>query len=65
MGGLFREGAFQGSTPSDAFFVRCGLGDTMTQEEIDAGKVIVTVGFAPAKPAEFVILSTSHKISVG
>lgn len=53
---LFRAGAFQGEKASDAYFVRCGLGDTMTQADIDAGQVIVLVGFAPLKPAEFVIV---------
>jgi hypothetical protein len=53
---LFRAGAFQGEKASDAYFVRCGLGDTMTQAHIDAGQVIILVGFAPLKPAEFVIV---------
>lgn len=56
MNGLFRAGAFQGTKASDAYFVRCGLGDTMTQGDIDRGQVIVLVGFAPLKPAEFVIV---------
>ena len=56
MNGLFRAGAFQGEKASDAYFVRCGLNDTMTQGDIDAGQVIVIVGFAPVKPAEFVIV---------
>jgi len=56
MNGLFRSGAFQGETASKAYFVRCGLGDTMTQGDIDRGQVIVLVGFAPLKPAEFVIV---------
>jgi phage tail sheath protein FI len=56
MDGLFRSGAFQGERASDAYFVRCGLGDTMTQGDIDAGRVIAVVGFAPLKPAEFVIV---------
>ncbi|HEX4960711.1 MAG TPA: phage tail sheath subtilisin-like domain-containing protein [Thermoanaerobaculia bacterium] len=56
MNGLFRAGAFQGDKASDAYFVRCGLGDTMTQGDIDRGQVIVVVGFAPLKPAEFVIV---------
>ena len=56
MNGLFRAGAFQGEKASDAYFVRCGLGDTMTQGDIDAGRVVVLVGFAPVKPAEFVIV---------
>ncbi|WDE03649.1 phage tail sheath family protein [Thalassomonas viridans] len=56
MNGLFRAGAFQGEKASDAYFVRCGLGDTMTQGDIDRGQVIAIVGFAPLKPAEFVIV---------
>lgn len=56
MNGLFRAGAFQGQKASDAYFVRCGLGFTMTQADIDRGQVIVEVGFAPLKPAEFVIV---------
>lgn len=56
MDGLFRAGAFQGEKASDAYFVNCGLDDTMTQSDIDNGQVIVEVGFAPLKPAEFVIV---------
>ncbi len=63
MNGLFRVGAFQGQKASDAYFVRCGLGDTMTQGEIDAGQVIVVVGFAPLKPAEFVIVRIQQKVN--
>ena len=61
MNGLFRSGAFQGGKASDAYFVRCGLGDTMTQGDIDRGQVIVLVGFAPLKPAEFVIVRIQQK----
>lgn len=63
MNGLFRSGAFQGEKASDAYFVRCGLGDTMTQGNIDAGQVIVIVGFAPLKPAEFVIVRIQQKVA--
>lgn len=56
MDGLFRAGAFQGEKASDAYYVNCGLGSTMTQGDIDAGIVRVVVGFAPLKPAEFVIV---------
>ena len=63
MNGLFRAGAFQGQTASDAYFVRCGLGDTMTQGDIDRGQVIVQVGFAPLKPAEFVIVRIQQKVA--
>ncbi|HWM92792.1 MAG TPA: phage tail sheath C-terminal domain-containing protein [Thermoanaerobaculia bacterium] len=62
MNGLFRSGAFQGQKASDAYFVRCGLGDTMTQGDIDRGQVIVIVGFAPLKPAEFVIVRIQQKV---
>lgn len=62
MGGLYRSGAFQGAKASDAYFVRCGLGDTMTQGDIDRGQVIVIVGFAPLKPAEFVIVRIQQKV---
>ena len=62
MNGLFRNGAFQGGKASDAYFVRCGLGGTMTQDDIDRGQVIVLVGFAPLKPAEFVIVRIQQKV---
>ncbi|GAB4191919.1 MAG: hypothetical protein Tsb002_21160 [Wenzhouxiangellaceae bacterium] len=62
MNGLFRAGAFQGATADEAYFVRCGLGDTMTQADIDRGQVIVIVGFAPLKPAEFVIVRIQQKV---
>jgi uncharacterized protein len=52
---LFRQGAFQGSTPRDAYLVRCDATTTI-QADIDLGIVNVLVGFAPLKPAEFVIL---------
>ena len=57
---LFRQGAFQGSTPSDAFFVKCDK-ETTTQADIDAGVVNVLVGFAALKPAEFVVVKISQK----
>jgi phage tail sheath protein FI len=53
--GLFRDGAFRGARPSDAFFVRCGP-DTMTPADIAAGNLNVEIGIAPVRPAEFVIL---------
>ena len=52
---LFRQGAFQGTTPNEAFYVRCDK-DTTTQSDINRGIVNIEVGFAPLKPAEFVIL---------
>jgi phage tail sheath protein FI len=55
MHNLFRQGAFQGSTPRDAYFVKCD-GETTTQTDINLGIVNILVGFAPLKPAEFVII---------
>jgi uncharacterized protein len=55
MNNLFRQGAFQGATPRDAYFVKCD-GDTTTQADIDLGIVNIHVGFAPLKPAEFVVI---------
>ncbi len=63
LNGLWRAGAFQGDTADQAYFVRCGLDVTMTQAEIDEGKVIIEVGFAPLKPAEFVIIKIQQKVS--
>ncbi|MEV6871442.1 phage tail sheath subtilisin-like domain-containing protein [Amycolatopsis sp. NPDC051128] len=57
---LFRQGAFQGATPSQAFFVKCDA-ETTTQADIDAGVVNILVGFAPLKPAEFVVVEISQK----
>jgi uncharacterized protein len=52
---LFRQGAFQGATPREAYFVKCDK-ETTTQNDINAGVVNIVVGFAPLKPAEFVII---------
>ena len=52
---LFRQGAFQGMSPKDAYFVRCNS-ETTTQSDINLGIVNILVGFAPLKPAEFVML---------
>jgi phage tail sheath protein FI len=52
---LFRQGAFQGRSPREAYFVQCD-GETTTQGDIDRGIVNIHVGFAPLKPAEFVVV---------
>ncbi len=52
---LFRQGAFQGRTPREAYLVKCDK-ETTTQSDIDRGVVNVLVGFAPLKPAEFVFV---------
>jgi hypothetical protein len=55
MQGLFRQGAFQGSSAASAYFVKCDS-ETTTQTDINSGVVNILVGFAPLKPAEFVVL---------
>jgi phage tail sheath protein FI len=55
MTGLFRQGAFQGTKPGEAFFIRCDE-TTTTQGDIDSGVLNIIVGFAPLKPAEFVLI---------
>lgn len=52
---LFKRGAFQGSTPEEAYFVKCDK-ETTTSYDIDKGILNIVVGFAPLKPAEFIIL---------
>jgi len=55
MQNLFRQGAFQGRTPREAYLVKCDR-ETTTQDDINRGVVNILVGFAPLKPAEFVII---------
>ncbi|MFO7170571.1 MAG: phage tail sheath subtilisin-like domain-containing protein [Chloroflexota bacterium] len=55
MHNLFRQGAFQGQTPREAYLVKCDR-ETTTQNDINLGIVNIVVGFAPLKPAEFVII---------
>jgi len=55
MHNLFRQHAFQGITPTDAYFVKCDK-ETTTQNDINLGIVNIVVGFAPLKPAEFVVI---------
>lgn len=55
MHNLFRQGAFQGKTPREAYFVKCDA-ETTTQSDINNGIVNIVVGFAPLKPAEFVVI---------
>jgi hypothetical protein len=55
MHNLFRQGAFQGKTPQEAYFVKCDK-ETTTQSDINLGIVNIIVGFAPLKPAEFVVI---------
>jgi phage tail sheath protein FI len=55
MQNLFRQGAFQGRSPREAYFVKCDS-ETTTQNDINLGIVNILVGFAPLKPAEFVVI---------
>jgi phage tail sheath protein FI len=58
---LFRQGAFQGQTPAEAYFVSCDS-TTTTPADIDNGVVNIVVGFAPIQPAEFVILKLQQLV---
>ena len=58
----WREGALAGATPEEAFFVKIGLGETMTAQDILEGRMIVEIGMAAVRPAEFIILKFSHKM---
>ncbi len=59
---LYRDGALAGATPDEAFFVKVGLGETMTAQDILEGKMYVQVGMAAVRPAEFIILQFMHKL---
>jgi phage tail sheath protein FI len=58
---VWRSGALQGATREQAFFVEVGLGTTMTQQDIDEGRVVIMIGVAPVKPAEFVVFRIGQK----
>ena len=58
----WRAGALAGAKPEDAFFVRVGLPETMTALDILEGRMIVEIGMAVVRPAEFIILKFSHKM---
>lgn len=61
---LWRQGALQGAKPEHAFYVAVGLGKTMTSLDILEGRMIVEIGMAAVRPAEFIILQFSHKLAV-
>ena len=52
---LFTQGALMGQSPREAYFVRCDR-TTMTQDDIDNGRLVCEIGIAPVRPAEFVIV---------
>ena len=55
-------GRSPGATPAEAFFVKIGLGETMTAQDILEGRMNVEIGMAVVRPAEFIILRFSHKL---
>jgi hypothetical protein len=60
--GLWRDGALAGAKPEHAFFVKVGLGETMTALDILEGRLNIEIGLAAVRPAEFIILKFSHKL---
>jgi phage tail sheath protein FI len=60
---LWERGALQGTKAEQAYFVNVGLGKTMTTDDVLAGKLIVEIGLAAVRPAEFIILRFSHKLA--
>ena len=58
----WRAGALAGAKPDDAFYVRVGLGQTMTAEDILNGYMHIEIGLAVVRPAEFIVLKFSHKL---
>ena len=59
---LWRAGGLAGASVKQSYFVKCGLGSTMTQNDILQGRLIVEIGFAPVRPAEFVVLRFEQKM---
>ncbi|WP_029274649.1 phage tail sheath family protein [Pedobacter borealis] len=60
---LWRQGALAGAKPEDAFFVNVGLGITMTALDILEGRLIIEIGMAAVRPAEFIVLKFSHLLA--
>jgi phage tail sheath protein FI len=61
---LWRDGALFGATPDDAFYVKCDE-ETNPPDVIDAGQVVIEIGVAPVKPAEFVVFKIAQLSSGG
>ncbi|MCK9155248.1 MAG: phage tail sheath subtilisin-like domain-containing protein [Paludibacteraceae bacterium] len=59
---LWRDGAFAGATAEQAYYVKIGKGLTMTEDDINNGSMIVEIGLAAVRPAEFIVLKFSHKV---
>ena len=58
----WKAGALMGTTEKEAFFVHVGLGETMTELDIWEGRMIIEIGMAVVRPAEFIILRFMHKM---
>jgi phage tail sheath protein FI len=57
----WKQGALMGTTTREAFYVRCGLGETMTAQDVADGRLIIEVGAAPVRPAEFIVFRIAHR----
>ena len=60
---IWKQGGLQGATPSDAFHVQCGLGSTMTAEDILNGDMNIMVAVAVTRPAEFIIINFTQQMA--
>ena len=60
----WRDGALQGIKPEHAFFVSCGVGQTMTPQDVLEGRLIIEIGMAVVRPAEFIVLRFSHLLQI-
>jgi hypothetical protein len=58
----WKDGALAGTKPDEAFFVRVGLGQTMSPQDVLEGRMVIEIGMAAVRPAEFIILKFSHKL---
>lgn len=63
LNGLWQQGGLAGNQAREAYLVRVGLGSTMTQDDIDQGKMIIQIGLAAVRPAEFIILQFTQDMS--
>ncbi|MDN3203210.1 phage tail sheath family protein [Algoriphagus sediminis] len=59
---LWKQGGIMGATPNDAYFVKVGLGSTMTPDDILEGRMIIEIGMAVVRPAEFIVFSVLQKM---
>ena len=62
--GLWKQGALAGAKPEHAYFVKVGLGETMTSNDILEGKMIITIGIAVVRPAEFTTFNILHRLEI-